>query len=353
MSKEVIKVGFIGAGTNTTFRHIPGFRAMPNVELVGVANRSIESSKLVAEKYEIKNIYNDWMDLVEDPEIDAICIGTWPYMHSIMTTTALEFDKHVLCEARMAANAIEAREMLHASQLKPNLITQIVPPPHLMHCEAHLIDMISEGYLGDIINVNIRVSDGSAYPDSSTEVHWRQIREYSGNNVMFLGIWYENLMRLVGPANSVMAQSQVVVKQRPNWDGEKYFVSIPDQIDVIYSLTGGGNVNLSMSSVSGPFSEPMDLWIYGSRGTIRIRSKGPNELPIVEGASKGEKSMSIINIPLEKQGKWRVEEEFINAIRGKEQISRSNFVDSLKYMEFTDAVQESWQTGSRIYLPLV
>ena len=39
--------------------------------------------------------------------------------------------------------------------------------------------------------------------------------------------------------------------------------------------------------------------------------------------------------------------------KGKEQITRSNFVDSLKYMEFTDAVQESCQTGSRIYLPLV
>ena len=89
MSNEVIKVGFIGAGTNTTFRHIPGFRSIPNVELVGVANRSIESSKLVAEKYEIKNIYNDWMELLEDPEIDAVCIGTWPYMHSIMTTTAI------------------------------------------------------------------------------------------------------------------------------------------------------------------------------------------------------------------------------------------------------------------------
>ena len=63
--------------------------------------------------------------------------------------------------------------------------------------------------------------------------------------------------------------------------------------------------------------------------------------------------MSAIKIPEEKQGKWRVEEEFINAIRGKEQITRSNFVDSLKYMEFTDAVQESCQTGSRIYLPLV
>ena len=190
MENGTIRVGLIGAGANTRLRHIPGFREQKGVEIVAVANRSRESGEAIASEYEIPAVYDNWLELMEADDVDAVCVGTWPYMHSIMTTTALEFDKHVLCEARMAANAIEAREMLHASQLKPNLITQIVPPPHLMHCEAHLIDMISEGYLGDIINVNIRVSDGSAYPDSLTEVHWRQIREYSGNNVMFLGILF-------------------------------------------------------------------------------------------------------------------------------------------------------------------
>jgi hypothetical protein len=61
--------------------------------------------------------------------------------------------------------------------------------------------------------------------------------------------------------------------------------------------------------------------------------------------------MSEITVPDDKRGSWRVEEEFINAIRGIEPVTRSNFTDSLKYMEFTDALQESWQTGMRVYLP--
>ena len=61
--------------------------------------------------------------------------------------------------------------------------------------------------------------------------------------------------------------------------------------------------------------------------------------------------MSAITVPDDKRGSWRVEEEFINAIRGIEPVTRSNFTDSLKYMEFTDALQESWHSGMRVYLP--
>ncbi|TDI93637.1 MAG: hypothetical protein E2O75_01455, partial [Chloroflexi bacterium] len=82
MANETIRVGFIGAGANTALRHIPGLRAQEGVELVGVANRTLESSKVAADKYEIGEAYPTWLDLVEDPNIDAVCIGTWPYMHS-------------------------------------------------------------------------------------------------------------------------------------------------------------------------------------------------------------------------------------------------------------------------------
>ena len=39
--------------------------------------------------------------------------------------------------------------------------------------------------------------------------------------------------------------------------------------------------------------------------------------------------------------RWRVEEEFIGAIRGQEQIRRTSFVDAVNYMDFTEAVPES------------
>ena len=46
-----------------------------------------------------------WGELVEDPDIDAILVGTWPYLHAPIAIAALEAGKHVLTEARMATDA--------------------------------------------------------------------------------------------------------------------------------------------------------------------------------------------------------------------------------------------------------
>lgn len=45
------------------------------------------------------------------------------------------------------------------------------------------------------------------------------------------------------------------------------------------------------------------------------------------------------------EGGWRVEEEFINAIRGYEAIIQTSFEDSVRNMEFTETVSESMVVG--------
>ena len=52
------------------------------------------------------------------------------------------------------------------------------------------------------------------------------------------------------------------------------------------------------------------------------------------------------------RGKWRVEEEFINAVRGLEPVTHTPFDIGVQYMEFTEAVTRSSQTGHAIALPL-
>jgi hypothetical protein len=47
-----------------------------------------------------------------------------------------------------------------------------------------------------------------------------------------------------------------------------------------------------------------------------------------------------------------VEEEFVNAIRGNEVITHTDFETGVKYMEFTEAVNRSMTTGRKISLPL-
>ena len=51
-------------------------------------------------------------------------------------------------------------------------------------------------------------------------------------------------------------------------------------------------------------------------------------------------------------GYWRVEEEFIGAIRGHEPVVHTTFADGVKYMEYTEAVYRSIQESKTIHLPL-
>ena len=118
MAQDTIKVGVIGAGGNTTSRHIPGLQAIEGVEIVGVCNRSQESSQRVADQFGIPKTYGNWQEAIADADTNAIVIGTWPYMHCRATIAALEADKHVMCEARMAMNAREAHQMRAVSRQK-------------------------------------------------------------------------------------------------------------------------------------------------------------------------------------------------------------------------------------------
>ena len=204
MSAETIRVGLIGAGGNTTSRHIPGLKAQDGVEIVAVANRSRASGQRVADEFNIPTVYDDWPSLLAASDIDAVCIGTWPNMHKTLTVASLAAGKHVLCEARMALDLGDAKAMLDASRNQPALVAQIVPAPHTLAFDQTIQAMIADGYIGELIAIDARIAANRAYPDGSTPIHWRQDRALSGMNVMNMGIWYEAMMRWVGPARSVM-----------------------------------------------------------------------------------------------------------------------------------------------------
>ena len=115
----MVRIGIVGAGANTKLRHIPGFQKISDVEIVGVCNRSAESSQRIADEYKIPKTYDSWQQVVEDDNVDAVMIGTWPNMHCEITCAALEAGKHVLTEARMAMNLAEAQKMQAAAKANP------------------------------------------------------------------------------------------------------------------------------------------------------------------------------------------------------------------------------------------
>src|SRR5207249_3176808 len=94
-------------------------------------------------------------DLVEDPTLDAVVIGTWPYLHCPITLSALDLGKHVLTEARMSLNAAEAHRMLAAARRASGLVAQIVPSPYGLKGHAVVRDLLAAEYLGELREVHV------------------------------------------------------------------------------------------------------------------------------------------------------------------------------------------------------
>ncbi|MBW8058371.1 MAG: Gfo/Idh/MocA family oxidoreductase [candidate division NC10 bacterium] len=346
MRTEPIRVGIVGAGANTRLKHIPGLRAIPNVEIVSVANRTRDSGERVAREFGIPKVYDHWLELVEADDTDAICIGTWPYLHCPVTLAALENDKHVLCEARMALNAAEAHIMLEAARHHPHLVTQVVPAPHTLAVDGTIQKLIAHGYLGEVLTVELRGLQPT-FVDREGLLHWRYDVDLSGFNTLTMGIWYEAMMRWVGPASRVMAMTKVCVPQRKDMSGLLRTVTVPDHVDIIAHLACGAIAHLRFSAVTG-LAPANEAWLFGTEGTLRLDTASLE----LYGGRRRDKDQQKIVIPQEELGRWRVEEEFVNAIRGTERVTHTSFEDGVRYMEFTEAVIRSAQSCQAVNLPL-
>lgn len=343
-NQQKIRIGIVGAGANTRTMHIPCFQALEGVEITAVCNRSRASSEKVAAEFGIPITFDDWKKLVSSDEIDAVCIGTGPSLHCPVTVAALGHGKHVLCEARMAMNAEEAGQMLSASKKNPKLLAQLVPAPFTLPLDAMIVSLIQSGFPGEILSVDLRAYQG-AFIDNDSPLHWRQDERLSGFNTLTLGIWYETLMRWIGPAKNVMARGQVFVKERKDAGGKKHTIKIPDHLDVIAEMECGAQAVLRFSAVTG-FAPSPEVWIYGSAGTLKIDVTSQT----LYGGKRGDQVLKEIAIPEKDRGFWRVEEEFINAIRGIEKVKLTTFEDGYRYMEFTEAVDRSSREGCVVNL---
>src|SRR6188474_1861428 len=339
---KTIRVGFIGAGGNTRLHHIPKLKAQPGVELVSVANRSRESGERVAKEFGIPRVHDSWRDVVSAKDVDAVCIGTWPYTHCEMTLAALAAGKHVLCEARMAMNAAEGRRMLDAARRAPSLVSQLVPAPHTLEVDSTIQRLLAEGYLGEVLAVELQAGQGN-FVEPDAPMHWRQDLSLSGHNILNMGIWYEAMSRWLGHAKRLTAFTRVTVPKRKDADGKTHDVKVPDHADILTELGNGAIAHLRFSSVTALAPAP-EVWIYGTEGTIRLEADAKR----LSGARKGETALKEIPIPKEKRIGWRVEEEFVNAIRGREKITHTTFEDGVRYMEFTDAVTRSATSGQAV-----
>lgn len=97
---------------------------MEQVELYGVASRTIEKAEQFAKKYGFEKAFGSYEDLANDPEVELVYIATPHSEHKANAKLCLNHGKNVLCEKAFAVNEKEAEEMISLAREKGLLITE-------------------------------------------------------------------------------------------------------------------------------------------------------------------------------------------------------------------------------------
>lgn len=108
---EKTKIGVIGLGGVAQLVHLPNLLKHPNVEITAVAEINKNRLQTISEKFNIKQKYSSYKDLLEKSNVDAVIIATPTSTHKDIAIDCLQAGKDVLVEKPLARTYLEAKQI--------------------------------------------------------------------------------------------------------------------------------------------------------------------------------------------------------------------------------------------------
>lgn len=331
---ETIRLGFVGLGGICRQRHVPGFLRIQGVEFAAVANRTQESSAAAAKEFGIASTSRTWRELVTRADIDAVVIGTWPYLHRAVSVAALTAGKHVFCQARMAMNHDEAAEMCAAAR-ESGKVAALCPVPFGLSIDRTIARWLIEARLGNVHLVRVQGLSG-ANVDPSLPLHWRKDHRLSGLNMLTLGMFIEVVHRWFGMTRTVTAQTQIYTTKRMGESGKVIDVQIPDQLLFNADMDGGLVAQYVISGMTPHGRDAIE--IHGTNGSLYYDVAADALYQV--SADGARRPVPILPEDAYDVNEWSVERDFIAAIR-EGRPYHPNFEDGRRYMQVIQAVYDS------------
>jgi len=112
ISKKKVGIGVIGVGAIGRVHALHLATQIPRANLVGIADSYVVAAKRVASELGIEKTYPDYVELLENPDVDAILIATPPYLKREMIIKAAQAGKHIFVEKPMALSLKEVDDII-------------------------------------------------------------------------------------------------------------------------------------------------------------------------------------------------------------------------------------------------
>ena len=188
-----LRWGVIGAGGIADRRTIPGMMLAHNAELVAVMEINAEFAESLRAKWNAKRAYTSDLELLADPEIDAVYIASPVVLHAQQAMAAADAGKHILIEKPLAVTAEEGQKVIDYCNAKGVKIAAGL----MMRFGAYVQEMkkrIAAGQIGNVVSGYAMFS--CWYPDMPG--NWRQSKKQGGGgSMMDMGVHCIDLMQYI------------------------------------------------------------------------------------------------------------------------------------------------------------
>ena len=178
--------GFIGCGEVTEKKSGPAFNEVPGSHVVAVMSRNAEKAESYAKRHNIKKWYTDPLELINDPEINAIYIATPPSSHATFAIMAMKAGKPVYIEKPLAASYEDCARINRISELTGVPCFVAYYRRYLPYFQK-VKQIIQSGAIGTPANVQIRFSVPPRDLDykSNGSLPWRLQPDIAGGGYFY------------------------------------------------------------------------------------------------------------------------------------------------------------------------
>ena len=198
----VLRVGIIGTGWITEKASLT-LNGLKDCEAYAVGSRYREKAEAFAARWRIAKAYGSYSDLIADPDVDLVYVGTPHSHHFDVTREALLADKPCLVEKAFMANHRQAAEIVRLAHERRVFLAEAIWTRY-QPAVGMIRDLISSGRIGTprLVTATLGYSMGEKP---------RIMRpDLCGGALLDLGVYALNFVRMFFPADIVSIESQCV-----------------------------------------------------------------------------------------------------------------------------------------------
>jgi len=340
-----VRVGIIGCGSISEFRHAPEYAQNPDAEIVAYFDPQPHRAEKLASLYG-GVVVKDYHAILEDASIDAISVCTTNETHHVITTQALESGKHVLCEKPIAVSLEGAQKMLDASN-KSGKILMLAHNQRLTAAHQKAKAILQSGELGRVIT--FATTFGHKGPEYWSWVKNNSTWFFKKNKSAFgvaadLGVHKIDLMRYLLDDEIAEVSSFVETLDKKGEDGSRI-----DVCDNMMCLLRTKKKIIGTLTVSWTYygAEDNSTTLYCEKGIMKLYANPSYQVQLSNIAGQ-ETLYKLGNIQTnDEQSNSGVIDAFIDAIENKKAPLISG-EDGYKGLQVVLAAIQSSETGKTV-----